>query len=560
MELFIILTGLTLLSGCGHQSHDPRLEKVSVLANEDPKQAQSLIDSLASSTLPEQDRHYFEFLRLKTADKLYVRHTSDSLIKSLIDYAALHKQEGWYAEALYYGGRVYSDLGDHPTALRYFQDALRECSERGEDLDLQGRILSQTGRLMSDLKLYSAAIPYIKMAIENGRILRDTVAQMDDWLLLGWTYYYKNVDDSAIYCFNKVRSLNQHIANQDKKLRSQIGLAAAAYEKGNYSNALRYIRNIPEQTKGTLRNMALVHAAKTYYRCGILDSAYLYAEQLIHCEKPLNKKTGYDLLLTTELKDRIKQDSVIKYMSDFRGLVEDYYKANDAAMVSLQQSHYNYHLHIEKRLEAEQSINNYKMLLLICILAIILIFAAYMSERIRLQKRIIKLQSTKAFLSDELRVSACDINDKKKYPIPTLNNARELQTSLRKEILGSLSSISNPINPDLLTSESHKLISDKINNKKIGKTNSEFWEMIERDVLSIYPDFKNKLQFLIGGKLDSLDWKMALLTKYGVSQSEMVSIINKTKSTVSYRKKNLGVKLLGVVVPSKELDNILRIL
>lgn len=247
-------------------------------------------------------------------------------------------------------------------------------------------------------------------------------------------------------------------------------------------------------------------------------------------------------------------------MSDFRGLVEDYYKANDAAMVSLQQSHYNYHLHIEKRLEAEQSINNYKMLLLICILAIILIFAAYMSERIRLQKRIIKLQSTKAFLSDELRVSACDINDKKKYPIPTLNNARELQTSLRKEILGSLSSISNPINPDLLTSESHKLISDKINNKKIGKTNSEFWEMIERDVLSIYPDFKNKLQFLIGGKLDSLDWKMALLTKYGVSQSEMVSIINKTKSTVSYRKKNLGVKLLGVVVPSKELDNILRIL
>ena len=67
---------------------------------------------------------------MKIADKNYVTHTSDSLILRVIDHEESHKGDGRYAEALYYGGRVYSDLGDYPTSLKYFQQSLEPVARR----------------------------------------------------------------------------------------------------------------------------------------------------------------------------------------------------------------------------------------------------------------------------------------------------------------------------------------------------------------------------------------------------------------------------------------------
>ena len=56
------------------------------------------------------------------------RISTDSLIRTVLEYYEKHPGSEQYPEALYYGGRVYSDLGDSPTALRYFQHALDALS------------------------------------------------------------------------------------------------------------------------------------------------------------------------------------------------------------------------------------------------------------------------------------------------------------------------------------------------------------------------------------------------------------------------------------------------
>ena len=159
----------------------------------------SRLELIDRSTLSESDRRYYDFLRVKTADKAYITHTSDSLILSVIDYAASHRRELSYAEALYYGGRVYSDIGDYPTALCYFQQALGELPESNEIeiLDLRGRIFSQAGQLLNTLRLYDEAVPYIEKAIGIAAAMQDSVAMMFDMQLLGSVYLKAEKYDSA---------------------------------------------------------------------------------------------------------------------------------------------------------------------------------------------------------------------------------------------------------------------------------------------------------------------------------------------------------------------------
>ena len=72
---------------------------------------------------PEATRMYYRLLCVKAADKAYVPHTSDSLIRPVIAYYEEHRDKRHLPEAYYYGGRVYRDLGDAPQAVVYLQRA-----------------------------------------------------------------------------------------------------------------------------------------------------------------------------------------------------------------------------------------------------------------------------------------------------------------------------------------------------------------------------------------------------------------------------------------------------
>ncbi|MDE6768541.1 MAG: hypothetical protein K2J78_02320, partial [Muribaculaceae bacterium] len=106
---------------------------IAEIVSDHPNDALTRLSSINPDSLSEADRHYFDFLSIKAKDKAYITHTSDSLIRDVIDYASSHQKEGYYTEALYYGGRVYSDLGDYPTALQYFQETLDLLPEDREN-------------------------------------------------------------------------------------------------------------------------------------------------------------------------------------------------------------------------------------------------------------------------------------------------------------------------------------------------------------------------------------------------------------------------------------------
>ena len=96
------------------------------------------------------------------------------------DYFSKHHEE-LYPEVLYYGGRVYSDIGDYPTALRHFNEALEKLEDSEKNLALKATINSQTGQLLNKLCIYDQAQQYIRAAIEIEKATKDSINLMYDY-------------------------------------------------------------------------------------------------------------------------------------------------------------------------------------------------------------------------------------------------------------------------------------------------------------------------------------------------------------------------------------------
>lgn len=152
------ILGMWLIGGCscsGRGRHDAEFRRIDRLCDSVPEQAIRAFDSIDRSSLSDRDRNHYDLLSIKSRDKAFIVHSSDSLILDVIDYYAKHRSEGPYPEALYYGGRVYSDIGDLPTALEFFQKALDEIPEDDEHLRFRSTVLNQTGRTLHSLRLDS---------------------------------------------------------------------------------------------------------------------------------------------------------------------------------------------------------------------------------------------------------------------------------------------------------------------------------------------------------------------------------------------------------------------
>ena len=162
--IFLVWTAMSLVAGCVRTNHNPELDKAAELADVSPREAMAVLDSIDYSSLSTPDRHLHDLLTIKAKDKEYILHTSDSLILDVIKYYSHSDDAGLYAEALYYGGRVYSDMGDYPSAMTYFQMALDSIPDASEYIRLRGSAGSQYGNLLANYHMYEEAIPYINLS------------------------------------------------------------------------------------------------------------------------------------------------------------------------------------------------------------------------------------------------------------------------------------------------------------------------------------------------------------------------------------------------------------
>lgn len=566
---------------CGRRGHDSRLEYIGDIVSHSPREALQSLDSIDPTSLSERGRAFYNLLSIKAKDKAYIGHTSDSLVVSVINYYSGNRDKELYPEALYYGGRVYSDQGDYPTALRYFQDALDLLPEGTPNLVLRGNVLSQTGRLLNDLGLYQQAIPYIEEVLKINYQLNDTLNLAYDYKLLGAIHLHLKDYEGALENFMTAEKLASRFSNEDM-IEDKIHQAVVYYHKDDIKNALRLIRPYVIMTDSLAINFALAYASKIYLRANILDTAYNYARQLTLSQYPENKKTGYMVMLSPELRKFIPKDSLELFYRDYKLILEKEFLQQETNGALIQNSMYNYSVHEKKRQEAERSRTKILIWLiaLIAILAILTAIILYLHNKNK--SKILALHEAMAklrILEESFGNKRSDENiepenfktdpDSKEDIVPVLSevpqkirNQKSLRNELRKRLRELNANSTSPYEPLPQITDSDPYLEAKalLKGNHLIPDKSEIWNGLEDIVSKCFPNLKSTLQLLSDDDLTADDWHIAVLLKCGFSLKDLAILIGRTKGAVTYRRKNLSTKLFGEVLDLELVDNIIRTL
>lgn len=521
------------VAGCRDMNHAEDLEVIAELANSRPDSALTLLHSVDANRLDSKDRHYYDFLTIKVNDKNYIFHTSDSLILDFIQYAERHETPAIIDEAYYYAGRVYSDLHDYPTSIKYFQRALDNLPKDSINSDLHGRILSQTGRLLLTMRLTKDAIDYLIAEQKAIRYLNDTIGKIHNLHLLRSSYLRMDNGDSALICASEALELcpenNIHL-----KAKSRMLLAETFRLTGRNDTALKLIRNAPEQVKSVSRNWAWSIAAKIYQRAGLPDTAWMYVHRLISSPDSLNKQNGYRLIFSTSLAERVPRDSLAAYLVDYHNLLEAFYNKNNVEEAILQNTIYNYTLHDRARTAAEgESRNRLTWIIVLAGIAAVLLLTSLVLFEKQKRRRL------------ELEIARSKVRQLEDAMQPQVVNSRS-----RQELIDTLRNTCEkglriPLDSGIKASPQYYELRRRIDGNIRMCDDDQYWSAMEEMVSERFPQFKNTLITLTDNTLTSLDWHVALMIKCRINQSEMGRLLGVGRSAVSHRLNTLGRKIFG---------------
>ena len=580
--MLLALLASLLPGGCMHRGHDPRLEHIAGMVSDKPVEALVLLDSIGYDRLSEPDRHLFDFLSIKARDKAYIRHKSDSLI---LDVIAYYGGSDLYPEALYYGGRVYSDMGDYPSSLKYLQEAL-SATESETDLPLRVRILSQTARLLNKLRLYSDAIPLLEEALHIDSIRDDAFCLAYDNQMMGCLYLNSHKPGKARkYFLNAARWASglspEHRANMT------VYLAACELEEGNIESARALIRTAMDSVSPQYRNLALSYASDIYLRSNIPDTAFIYALRLANSDDSDNRRFGYRNLLSPELIPLSSTESLIHYVSDYHKILTEDYNVHEAQQAIMQRSLYNYQIHERERIKAETSRERVIFWLVFSIFLIMTVVMVFLIYRIRIKHTIIRLHETIARL-DTIRQMMADnpaTNSEETSGIDAeahaatvmrgtinteldssvgiagagLSDPKSLREQLKQKIsLIDTNATGRPVPEIISNSHAFRTLKKYAEEKRPIPDSDPVWNELHALILQSSPDFENKLHILAGTGLKQHEMHTIILVKCGITPTEMTYILGKTKGSISSRRESIGQKLLGTKTSVRTIDAIIR--
>lgn len=555
-----------VLFSCKRAEVLPALTDIYGYVSSDPQKALEALDSIDYAGLSSSNRHFYDLLSIKANDKAYIRHTSDSLILDVMDYYSSRNDEAMYAEALYYGGRVYSDLGDYPSALKYYQKALDILPSDPDNLDLRTCIISQAGLLLNKLRLFHEAASYLQASIEITRQRNDTVNTIYDLQLLGNTYLRAKEYDLAERALHESLELSEG-SPEHHKAKTKMYMAATKYGRGQLDSALSLIRHTPDYVDQKVsRNYALGYAARIYHDKGITDTAYTYAHEIITSPNPGPREVGFHVLLSPELRHLISQDTLDEYLSRYVDLLEDYYKENEIQLAINQQNLYNYELHERGKVKAQLAAERMRYWIVGFIFLIFLLVIVLLYFKNRSKTRLLELHEALDIIKElraRIKENAFETDTPEAAPDDNTNKEEFLREQLKSELL-ALYEQSKDIKPtppvDIIQSSVYQKIKEKVINGEIIPDDDPLWKELEKTILKSSPRFKQNLTLLSMGSLSLLELHTAYLIKCGFRPSEMEVVLGRTHGAIVSRRQSICEKILGKNMGLRIGDAIIRLM
>lgn len=131
---------------------------------------------------------------------------------------------------------------------------------------------------------------------------------------------------------------------------------------------------------------------------------------------------------------------------------------------------------------------------------------------------------------------------------------------LQQALMSSSLNNNNTIPSSILESDVYEAIQKNIRSGAIINESNPLWNELEKTVEESSPKFKSNLYVLAGGDIKASDLHMALLIKCGVSPANIAMLVGRSKSTITFRRKDMGKKFFDRDMDANTVDELIRLL
>ena len=554
--LSVLFAGLSCQRA--EKSYPSAMQRAISLLSARPDSALYYLSQLDSQMAdePEETRMYHRLLTLAAEDKLYVPHTSDSLIREIVRYYEGYGDSDKLMMAYYYQGSVWRDMNDAPRAIDCYHRAL-EAGRHTRCSDLLISIYSQLGTLLAYQGVYDESLQATRTALALCRQYRDTLSSPFFLRNIGriWGIHWHNTD-SMLYYYRA--ALSQALHNRDTFTAKVISieLGGVYYDLGKMDTAkVRLLKYQDEEDD--LDGIVSMTLGCIYSREGQRDSARVYFNRALPYAGFRQQVTLHEELARLDYAEG-RYVEAFSHASQSMALRDSVTSLTETEEVAKINALYNYHRTEEMNRQLEQR-NRRQRGWLYGIVSAALLAACATAVWLRQKKHEAALQRQKI-----RNLEAEQYRRSEAYRAESRRQLAELEAQLckaekdkdtaRRELLETrhalleLSAAKDRIEQQergLLVSQLHRssvyAFFHKAAHEEIRIT-AENWQELRAAIDAAYDDFTGRLYSLCPN-LFEMELHICWLIKIQLSPKDMAQVVGRSQSAVSMARTRLYKKI-----------------
>ena len=574
---FITVVCIAVVAGCADNSRlRDDIDRAGRLADTCPDSAIALLDSLspAINQADKATRMRYDLMLIKSRDKAYIEHRNDSMITPVVEYFTGHSDPDLTPLALYYAGRVYSDLGNAPRALDYFQQALTTI---GDDTIKHYGIYKVCHSQMAELFMHQRLYRYALESAEKAVDLTSKSTLPIDYITIGGVFSSLGVQDSIFPLYNKAyeMALAQNDINVISRVQRQI--AWEYYDMGEIDkadsvlNRLKNVDKIIDYKDQYYGIWARVKVEKGDYK-----SSFPYIKWLVDSGNVYDKSYANAALANYYKEMPNEYDKSIKHFNRYILLLDSVNKLKQTDAIAKIQGYYNYSIREKENnalLKKDSKKNLFIVILVGSILLIVSIFLFIVRDiqrkRLDLKCRNFTLQeiieSTRKNSQEHCSKLQAKIDELEEM----LNKIEEVNSSaVIIKLKKSRTLLSEAMSNAEERAENHlKLMSspiviefhDRLRTGKRILPSSPEWNELSQTVDEYNPGFIEKLVSVC--RLSDREMQISLLLKIEFFPIEIAEFLGLSPSAISSIRKRLMKRIFSETENApKNWDEFIRLL
>lgn len=550
MKKLTILFFICLLASCTKQANK-QLSNIENIMLAQPDSAFTLLQKDSASICKEgtDAQMYYQIIRCRVADLLYIPHTSDSTMLKVANYYTKQNNQKALSMAYYCLGCIYRDLKKHPRAVNYFLRSI-DTDSTHTPKEMIGRCYYQLSGFEDNRKNPIKALEYeIKTYNYISQTKDYTLANN---CLINIAHDYKTLGNDEKYSEFINLAKNKISATKDT-----INLARFIIAKGQIAiqernnKELKTLINEGKKIFPTILKQQEYgfYLMQGYYYKELhqVDSASYYFQKVLNIGNPIIEYEANTALSETNAENR-EYTTAWKFLNKAIKLRNAIDSIDNKQEAEKMKASYNYELEVAKREEAEESKNRYKYAMLLGIICILGLTTLILAHKNASKEKSIKQLKLIAQQNELIQNQEQKIEEQKNMMDEHVSNIKKLETrnnELSKYQLTSsehcINNLSKNIKLDddrwnqFRMSESYDKLHKMIRNGLDHYTNSEQKQAII-DIMAtidnLFNEYGKRLTAFLPGLKDS-QLEFAYLIKAEINFSNIAILLRKSKPSIT---------------------------